>query len=92
MGSESCISAPPEWREAALSEPLSIPGKALSVRDHDRAAGFHGDVMGLKILYPDAAGMRACGVGDRSIVLLIVRGRTTEPVQTGGGPRAPHSV
>lgn len=63
---------------------------ALYVDDLDRAAAFYEGVMGLeKALYADDR-MRAYDVNGRSVLLLFVRGGTTEPVRTPGGVIPPH--
>ncbi len=63
---------------------------ALYVEDLDRAAAFYEGVMGLaRVLYADDR-MRAYDVNGRSVLLLFVRGGTTEPVRTPGGVIPPH--
>lgn len=63
---------------------------ALYVDDLDRAAAFYEGVMGLdRVLYADDR-MRAYDVNGRSVLLLFVRGGTTEPVRTPGGVIPPH--
>ena len=70
---------------------LSILETALYVDDLDRAAAFYEGVMGLKILHSEAR-MRVYDVSGRSVLLLFIRGGTTEPVQTGGGLIPPHDA
>ncbi|MBQ2260545.1 MAG: VOC family protein [Loktanella sp.] len=71
---------------------LSILETALYVEDLDRAAAFYEKVMGLsQVLYADDR-MRAYSVNQRNVLLLFIRGGTTEPVQTGGGLIPPHDA
>lgn len=70
---------------------LSILETALYVDDLDRAAAFYERVMGLSSLFVDER-MRAYDVNRRSVLLLFIRGGTTEPVQTGGGLIPPHDA
>ncbi len=71
---------------------LSILETALYVEDLDRAAAFYDQVMGLSdVLYSDDR-MRAYSVNGQSVLLLFIRGGTTEPVQTGGGVISPHDA
>ncbi|MFD1510896.1 VOC family protein [Lacimonas salitolerans] len=70
---------------------LSILETALYVDDLDRASAFYEDVMGLTSLHSDDR-MRAYDVNKRSVLLLFIRGGTTEPVQTGGGVIPPHDA
>jgi len=70
---------------------LSILETALYVEDLDRAAAFYEGVMGLCALHADAR-MRAYDVNRRSVLLLFIRGGTTEAVQTGGGVIPPHDA
>lgn len=71
---------------------LSILETALYVDDLDRAGAFYEKVMGLSdILYADDR-MRAYGINQRNVLLLFIRGGTTEPVQTGGGLIPPHDA
>jgi len=71
---------------------LSILETALYVEDLDRAAAFYEAVMGLSdILYSDDR-MCAYNVNGQSVLLLFIRGGTTEPVQTGGGVIPPHDA
>lgn len=67
----------------------SILETALYVDDLDRAAAFYDSIMGLPILHADNR-MRAYNVSGRSVLLLFVRGATTEPVRTPGGVIPPH--
>jgi len=75
----------------AMSKPalLSILETALYVDDLERAASFYEGVMGLSSLFTDDR-LRAYDVNGRSVLLLFMRGGTTEPVQTGGGLIPPH--
>ena len=71
---------------------LSILETALYVEDLDRAAAFYEKVMGLsQVLYADDR-MRAYSVNKRNVLLLFIRGGTTEPVRTGGGLIPPHDA
>ena len=71
---------------------LSILETALYVAELDRAATFYEDVMGLKnVLHADDR-MRAYSVNQQSVLLLFIRGGTTEPVETGGGVIPPHDA
>jgi len=67
----------------------SILETALYVDDLDRAAAFYDSIMGLPVLHADSR-MRAYNVSGRSVLLLFVRGATTEPVHTPGGVIPPH--
>lgn len=69
----------------------SILESSLYVEDLDRAAGFYERVMGLSTLYSDER-MRAYNVNGANILLLFLRGATTQPVQTGGGLIPPHDA
>lgn len=70
---------------------ISILETALYVDDLDRASAFYEGVIGLSVLHADAR-MRAYDVNKRSVLLLFVRGATTEPVQTDGGLIPPHNA
>ncbi|MGY6706234.1 VOC family protein [Roseinatronobacter sp.] len=67
----------------------SILETALYVDDLDRATAFYDGIMGLPVLYADDR-MCAYNINGRSVLLLFVRGATTEPVQTPGGVIPPH--
>jgi catechol-2,3-dioxygenase len=75
----------------AMPELLSILETALYVDDLDAASAFYEGVMGLPVLHADAR-MRAYDVNGRNVLLLFVRGGTTEPVETGGGLIPPHDA
>lgn len=71
---------------------LQVLETALYVDDLPRAALFYEQVMGLQtVLYADDR-MRAYDVSRKSVLLLFIRGGTTEPVQTGGGLIPPHDA
>lgn len=70
---------------------LSILETSLYVSDLDRASAFYQDVMGLSRLHADDR-MRAYNVNGVSVLLLFLRGGTTEPVQTEGGLIPPHDA
>ncbi len=74
-----------------MPEILSILETALYVDDLERARAFYEGVMGLSVLYADER-MRAYNINQRGILLLFIRGGTTEPVQTGGGLIPPHDA
>ncbi|MDO9639900.1 MAG: VOC family protein [Pseudotabrizicola sp.] len=57
---------------------------ALYVDDMDRAAEFYEQIIGLPVLHAEAR-MRAYDVRGRSVLLLFLRGGTTEPVRTKSG-------
>ncbi len=67
----------------------SILETALYVDDVDRATDFYENVMGLPILMKS---QRLCAydVGGKSVLLLFLRGGTTEGVDTGRGIIPPH--
>lgn len=71
---------------------LSILETALYVDDLDRAASFYEGVMGLPAPLHADDRMRAYSVNQQSVLLLFIRGGTTEPVQTGGGLIPPHDA
>ncbi len=62
----------------------SILETALYVEDIDRAGAFYENIMGLRLLHAEAR-MRAYDVRGRSVLLLFLRGATTEPVRTKSG-------
>lgn len=70
---------------------MSVLETSLYVADLDRAAAFYEGVMGLPTLYTDDR-IRAYDVNKASVLLLFLRGATTEPVQTGGGLIPPHDA
>lgn len=70
---------------------LSVLETSLYVSDLDRAAAFYEGVLGLSCLHADDR-MRAYNVNEVSVLLLFLRGATTEPVQTGGGLIPPHDA
>lgn len=70
---------------------LSVLETALYVSDLDRAAAFYEGIMGLARLFADDR-MRAYSVNGVSVLLLFLRGATTQPVQTGGGLIPPHDA
>ncbi len=74
-----------------MPELLSILETALYVDDLNRASAFYEGVMGLPCLHADTR-MRAYDISKRSVLLLFIRGGTTEPVQTGGGLIPPHDA
>ncbi|NEX46473.1 VOC family protein [Pseudotabrizicola algicola] len=68
-----------------LTPPVdAILETALYVDDLDRAGAFYEQVMGLPVLHAEDR-MRAYSVNGRSVLLLFLRGGTTEPVQTKSG-------
>ncbi|TGD45319.1 glyoxalase [Pseudotabrizicola sediminis] len=70
---------------------LRILESSLYVSDLGRAAAFYEGVMGLSCLHADDR-MRAYKVNGVSVLLLFLRGATTQPVQTGGGLIPPHDA
>ena len=74
-----------------MPEMLSILETALYVDDLDRAAAFYEDVMGLPVLHADDR-MRAYDVKKRNVLLLFLRGGTTEPVRTANALIPPHDA
>ncbi|MBB4038509.1 catechol 2,3-dioxygenase-like lactoylglutathione lyase family enzyme [Microvirga flocculans] len=62
---------------------------ALYVDDLDRARSFYEDSLGLTLLLHNQR-MCAFDVGGRSVLLLFVRGGSTEPITTPGGTIPPH--
>lgn len=77
--------------ETVMPEILSILETALYVDDLERACAFYEGLMGLSVLHADER-MRAYNINHRSILLLFIRGGTTEPVQTGSGLIPPHDA
>ncbi|WFE76594.1 VOC family protein [Roseinatronobacter sp. S2] len=67
----------------------SILETALYVDDLERATAFYEGIMGLPVLHADDR-MCAYNINGRSVLLLFVRGATTEPVHTPGGVIPPH--
>jgi len=64
---------------------------ALYVDDLDRAGAFYEQVMGLRVLHAEDR-MRAYDVRGRSVLLLFLRGGTTEPVRTPNATIPPHDA
>ena len=67
----------------------SVLETALYVDDLPRAQRFYEDVLGLKLLRADQR-MCAFDVGGRSVLLIFLRGASTEPMVFPGGTIAPH--
>lgn len=74
-----------------VPEMLSILETALYVDDLDRAAAFYEGVMGLPVLHADDR-MRAYDVKKRNVLLVFLRGGTTEPVRTSNALIPPHDA
>lgn len=70
---------------------MSVLETSLYVADLTRSAAFYEDVIGLTTLHADDR-MRAYNVNGVSVLLLFLRGATTQPVQTGGGLIPPHDA
>lgn len=62
---------------------------ALYVDDLDRARAFYKDRLGLDELFGDSR-MSALNAGNRSLLLLFLRGATRETVKLPGGTIPPH--
>ena len=62
----------------------------LYVDDIDRAARFYEDVLDLPRIGGDETRFRAYDVGGQSVLLLFLRGASTETVRLPGGTIPPH--
>lgn len=62
---------------------------ALYVDDLPRAKDFYETVLGLRLLRADQR-MCAFDVGGKSVLLIFLRGASTEPMAFPGGTIAPH--
>jgi catechol-2,3-dioxygenase len=68
---------------------LGVLETALYVEEFERACPFYEQLFGLNSIYRDQR-LGAYDVGDRSVLLLFLRGRSFETVHTPGGTIPPH--
>jgi catechol 2,3-dioxygenase-like lactoylglutathione lyase family enzyme len=62
---------------------------ALYVDDLERARGFYDDLLALPVLFSDSR-MCALDAGQRTVLLLFLRGATVKTVRLPGGTIPPH--
>ncbi len=72
-----------------MPEVTGVVETCLYVDDLERAARFYEDVCEFRRLIGDDR-FCAFSVADRDVLLLFVRGATTEPIATSGGTIPPH--